>query len=48
MVKDCPTHLDVHWLTAAQWEELIEDLMALKDVEKATELDGNFDEEDFA
>jgi len=34
-VKDCPHHLDVRRLTAEQREELIEDLMALKDaVEK--------------
>jgi len=30
-VKDCPHHLDVRRLTAEQREELIEDLMALKD-----------------
>jgi hypothetical protein len=42
MAKDCPTCLDVCQLTAAQWE----DLMALKDVEKVAELDGNSDNED--
>ena len=31
-MKDCPHHLDVWRLTAEQREELIEDLMALKDV----------------
>jgi len=31
-VKDCPHHLDVQRLTVEQREELIEDLMALKDV----------------
>ena len=30
-MKDCPHHLDVRRLTAEQREELIEDLMALKD-----------------
>jgi len=34
-VKDCPYYLDVQRLTTEQREELIEDLMALKDaVEK--------------
>ena len=31
-MKNCPHHLDVWRLTAEQREELIEDLMALKDV----------------
>jgi len=31
LVKDCPHHLDVQRLIAEQREELIEDLMALKD-----------------
>jgi len=31
LVKDCPHHLDIRKLTAEQQEELIEDLMALKD-----------------
>jgi len=30
-VKDCPHHLDIQRLTVEQREELIEDLMALKD-----------------
>ena len=35
LVKDCPHRLDVRRLTVEQREELIEDLMALKDaVEK--------------
>jgi len=35
LVKDCSHHLDVQRLTTEQREELIEDLMALKDaVEK--------------
>jgi len=31
LVKDCPHRLDVQRLTTEQREELIEDLMALKD-----------------
>ena len=31
LVKDCPYHLDVQRLTMEQREELIKDLMALKD-----------------
>jgi len=31
LVKDCPYHLDIQRLTTEQREELIEDLMALKD-----------------
>jgi len=30
-VRDCPYHLDVQRLTTEQREELIEELMALKD-----------------
>jgi len=30
-VRDCPHHLDIQRLTAGQREELIEDLIALKD-----------------
>ena len=30
-MKDCPHHLDIQRLTVEQREELIEDLMALKD-----------------
>ena len=32
VVWDCPYCMDVHQLTTEQWEELIEDLLALKDV----------------
>jgi len=37
-VKDCPHRLDVRKLTAEQWEELIEDLMALKDAVEEEEV----------
>jgi len=46
LVKDCPHCLDVWRLTAEQQEELIEDLMALKDV-AAEEEAGSSLEEDF-
>jgi len=45
-VKDCPYRLDVQRLTAEQREELIEDLMALKDAVAEEEV-GSFPEEDF-
>jgi len=38
LVKDCPYHLDVQRLTAEQREELIEDLMALKDAVEEKEV----------
>ena len=38
LVKDCPYHLDVRRLTAEQQEELIEDLIALKDAEQKRKL----------
>ena len=38
LVKDCPHHLDVRRLTAEQREELIEDLMALKDAVEEEEV----------
>jgi len=38
LVKDCPHHLDVWRLTAEQREELIEDLMALKDAVEEEEV----------
>jgi len=31
VVQDCPHHMDICQLTIEQWEELIEDLLALKD-----------------
>ena len=46
LVKDCPHRLDVRRLTAEQREELIEDLMALKDVVAEEEV-GSSPEEDF-
>jgi len=46
-VKDCPYCLDVQRLTAEQREELIEDLMALKDVVEEEEV-CSAPEEDFA
>ena len=38
LVKNCPYHLDVWRLTAEQREELIEDLMALKDAVEEEEV----------
>jgi len=46
-VKDCPYCLDVRRLTTEQREELIEDLMALKDAVEEEE-DCSAPEEDFA
>jgi len=46
LVKDCPHCLDVRKLIAEQWEELIKDLMALKDAAAEEEV-GSFPEEDF-
>ena len=37
-MKDCLHHLDVQRLTAEQREELIEDLMALKDAVEEEEV----------
>jgi len=47
VVRDCPHHIDVHQLTMEQWEELIEDLLALKD---AVPMEESYfpEEEDFA
>jgi len=38
LVKDCPYHLDIWRLTTEQREELIEDLMALKDAVEEEEV----------
>jgi len=38
LVKDCPHHLDVWRLTMEQREELIEDLMTLKDAVEEEEV----------
>ena len=46
LVRDCPHRLDVRKLTVEQREELIEDLMALKDA-VAEEKVGSSPEEDF-
>ena len=46
-MKDCPHHLDVWRLTVEQREELIEDLMALKDAVEEKEVCSAL-EEDFA
>ena len=46
LMKDCPHCLDVRRLTAEQQEELIEDLMALKDAVAEEEV-SSFPEEDF-
>jgi len=46
LVKDCSNCLDIQRLTAEQQEELIEDLMALKDIVAEEEV-GSFPEEDF-
>jgi len=45
-VKDCPHRLDVQRLTAEQQEELIKDLIALKDTVAEEEV-GSSLEEDF-
>jgi len=46
LVRDCPHRLDVQKLTVKQREELIEDLMALKDAVEEEEVDLS-PEEDF-
>jgi len=46
LVKDCPHRLDIWRLTTEQQEELIEDLMALKDAVAEEEV-GSSPEEDF-
>ena len=46
LVRDCPHHLDVQKLIVEQREELIEDLMALKDAVEEEEV-GPFPEENF-
>jgi len=38
LIRDCPHRLDVQKLTVEQWEELIEDLMALKDAVEEEEV----------
>jgi len=46
-MKDCPHRLNIQRLTAEQREELIEDLMALKDAVEEEEV-CSAPEEDFA
>jgi len=46
-VKDCPHYLDVWRLTVEQREELIEDLIALKNIVEKEEV-CSAPEEDFA
>jgi len=46
LVKDYPHRLDIWKLTTEQWEELIKDLMALKDAVEKEEV-GSAPEEDF-
>ena len=48
LVRDCPHCMDVCQLTAEQREELIEDLLALKDVVPIEESCPPEEEEDFA
>jgi len=48
LVRDCPHRIDVRQLTAEQREELIEDLLALKDVVPIEESCPPEEEEDFA
>ena len=47
VVRDCPHHMDIHQLTMEQREELIEDLLALKDVVPVEE-SGTPEKKDFA
>ena len=48
LVQDCPHHMNICQLTAEQWEELIEDLLALKDIVLIEESCPPEEEEDFA
>ena len=47
LVQDCPHCMDVRQLTAEQWEELIEDLLTLKNVVPIEESCPLKEEEDF-
>ena len=47
LVRDCPHHMDVYQLTLEQREELIENLLALKDVVPIEESCLQEEEEDF-
>jgi len=46
LIRDCLHRLDIQKLTVEQWEDLIEDLMALKDAVEEEEVDPS-PEEDF-
>ena len=48
LVRDCPYRMDIHLLTLEQWEELFEDLLALKDAVPIEESCLPEEEEDFA
>jgi len=48
LVRDCPHHMDVRQLTSEQRKELIEDLLALKNVVPIEESCPLEEEEDFA
>ena len=48
LVRDCPHRMDICQLTSEQQEELIEDLLALKDVVPIEESCLPEEEEDFA
>ena len=48
LVRDCPHYMDVHQLTSEHREELIEDLLALKDAVLIEESCPQEEEEDFA
>ena len=47
VVRDCPYYIDIHQLTMEQQEELIEDLLMLKDAVLMKE-SCSLKEEDFA
>jgi len=47
LVQDCPHRIDICQLTSEQWEELIEDLLALKNIVPLEE-SCSPEEEDFA
>jgi len=48
LVQDCPHCMDIRLLTSEQWEELFEDLLALKDMVPIEESCLLEEEKDFA
>ena len=48
LVQDCPHHMDIYQLTSEQREELIKDLLVLKDVVSIEESCSQKEEKDFA